>query len=174
VNAIDRRTGQRLLEHADHRHDACDSSLEAQLDLVGPRLLPQLLSVVGEQLLVRGDDVPACLHSSQQVLTRRLDSANQLDYQISLRENIVERTFRPGEDAGQLRSQPGDPLNPVSVLGEQRRECAADRSASQQTDPERRHRSMSRFIRSAYVSRRTTSRAAPSLQKTTGGRSIPL
>ena len=52
VDALDRRRRERLLEHADDRHDAGDRGLEAQLHAVLARGLEQLLAVLGEQLLV--------------------------------------------------------------------------------------------------------------------------
>ena len=56
---------QALLDHADHRDDAGDRGLEAKLDTAGAGRLEQLVAVLGDQLLVRGDDVLARLERPQ-------------------------------------------------------------------------------------------------------------
>ena len=62
VDALDRRRRQRFLEHAHDRHGARHGRLEAQPHVVLARRLEQLLAVLGEQLLVRADHVPAGAH----------------------------------------------------------------------------------------------------------------
>ena len=88
VDALDVRGRQRLLQHADHRHDAGHRALEAQLDLVLARARPQLLPVLGEQLLVGRDDVLARAHRPQHVVARRLDAADQLHDQVRALEDL--------------------------------------------------------------------------------------
>ncbi len=82
VHAVDRCARQRLLEHADDRNHAGDGALEPQLHPVCARGVPQLLAVLGQQLLVGGDDVTPALHRPQQIRSRGLDPAHQLDDQI--------------------------------------------------------------------------------------------
>jgi len=133
--------------------------------------------VLGEQLLVGGDDVAPGAHRAQQVFPRRIDPADQLDDQVRGLEDLLERARGRGQHTAQLRSQAGDALDPVGVAREQLLERRADGAAAEQPDPEQpipgAHRT-SRLIRSAYVSRRTTIRADPPRQKTTGGRGTPL
>jgi hypothetical protein len=46
--------------------------------------------VLGEQLLVGGDDVLAGAHRAQHVVARGLDPADQLDDQIRALEDLLE------------------------------------------------------------------------------------
>ena len=116
VDPLDVRRRERLLQHADHRHDAGDRGLEAQLHAVLARARPQLLAVLGEQLLVGGDDVLAGPHRAQHVVARRLDAADQLDDQVGAGEDLVEVAARAGEHAAELRPQPGDRDDRVGAL----------------------------------------------------------
>ena len=100
VDALHVRGGQRLLQHADHRHHAGHRALEAQLHLVLARDRPQLLAVLGEQLLVGRHDVLAGAHRAQHVLARRLDAADQLDDQVGALEDLVEVAARARQHAG--------------------------------------------------------------------------
>ena len=102
VDPVDRRAGQRLLDDADDRDDARHRALEAQLDAIDPRGLPQLLAVLREQLLVRGHDVLAGLQRAEHVFARGVDPADQLDDQIGLGEDVVERAASIG--SGRRRS----------------------------------------------------------------------
>ena len=103
VDALDVRRGERLLEHADHRHDAGDRGLEAQLHVVLARARPQLLAVLGEQLLVGRDDVLAGAHRPQHVVARGLDAAHHLDDQVRAGEDLLEVAARAREHAADLR-----------------------------------------------------------------------
>ena len=98
------RRGQRLLQHADDRHDARHRGLEAQLDAVLARRRPQLLAVLGEQLLVGGDDVLAGRHGAQDVVARRIEAAHDLDDEVRRGEDVVERRRA---SASAPRSAPG-------------------------------------------------------------------
>jgi hypothetical protein len=82
VDAVDGGPRQRLLQHADHRHDAGHRALEAQLHALAAGGLPQFLAVLGQQLLVGRDHVAAAAHRAQQVLPGRVDPADQLDDQV--------------------------------------------------------------------------------------------
>ncbi len=77
VNALDMGAGKRLGEHAHDRNDAGDGGLEAQLHAVLGGGREQLLAVLGEQLLVGGDDVAPGAHRLQYVVARRLDAPQQ-------------------------------------------------------------------------------------------------
>ena len=92
VHALDARARQRLLQHPDDRHDARHGALEAQLHPVLARRRPQLLAVLGEQLLVGRHDVLARPHRPQHVVARRLEAAHQLDDQVRALEDLVERS----------------------------------------------------------------------------------
>ena len=133
-----RAAGQRLLEHADDRHDARHRALEAQLHAVLARRRPQLLAVVGEQLLVGRDDVLARPHRPQHVLARRLEPAHQLDDQVRALEDLLERR-RASASARPTSSgrAPVIALDRVGALGQQRLERRADRAVAEQADPKR-------------------------------------
>ena len=134
VDALHVRGGQRLLQHADHRHHAGHRALEAQLHLVLARDRPQLLAVLGEQLLVGRHDVLAGAHRAQHVLARRLDAADQLDDQVGALEDLVEVAARARQHAGQLGPQAGGRGDRVGALGQQRLERPADGAVAQQAD----------------------------------------
>ena len=90
------------------RHDAGDRGLEAQLHAVLARARPQLLAVLGEQLLVGGDDVLAGAHRAQHVVARRLEPADQLDDQVASRR-------------GSRRSRPRERVSTPAISGRQAR-----------------------------------------------------
>ena len=114
--------GQRLLQHADRRHDAGDRGLEAQLHAVLARGRPQLLAVLAEQLLVGGDDVLAGAHRAQRRSSRAGSSPPMTSTIRSLPARISSKSPRAArQDAGDLGPQPGDALDLVGALGEQRR-----------------------------------------------------
>ena len=138
VDAVDAGAGKRLLQHPDHRHDARDRALEAQLHagLTGHR--EQLVAVLGQQLLVGGDDVPAGPHRLQHVAARRLDPADQLDDQVGVVEDLAEVAAGARQHAGDLRAQAGDPLDPVGVLDDELGKRGADGAAAEHADPEHR------------------------------------
>ena len=84
------RGRERLLQHADDRHDARDRALEAQLHVVLARRAPQLLAVARQQQLVGGHDVLAGAHRPQHVVARGVDAADQLDDQVAVGEDLLE------------------------------------------------------------------------------------
>ena len=86
----------------------------------------------------------------------------------------VEVALGAAQHAGDLGPPAGGGRDRVGALGEQLVERVADRAAAEEPDADRVAHSTSRAVRSSYVSRRTTSRASPSLQNTTGGRGTPL
>ena len=129
--------GQRLLQDADDRDDAADRGLEAQLHAVLARDRPQLLAVLGQQLLVGGDDVLAGGHRPHHVLARRLQAAHQLDDQVGVGEDVVEVALAAAQDAGDLGAQAGDVGDVVGALGDEVGERAADGAAAEQADAER-------------------------------------
>ena len=137
VHALDLRRRQRLLQHADDRHDARHRALEAQLHAVLARRRPQLLAVVGEQLLVGRHDVLAGPHRPQHVLARRLEPAHQLDDQVRALEDLLERPARARQHAGELRPRADDRLDRLGALGQQRLERRADRAVAEQADLKR-------------------------------------
>ncbi len=47
MHPLDPGAGQRLLQHPDHRHDACDRTLKAQLHARLARRREQLVAVLG-------------------------------------------------------------------------------------------------------------------------------
>ncbi len=97
---------ERLLQHADDRHDAGDGGLEAQLHLLLAGDRPQLLAVLGEQLLVGGDDVLAGAHRADHVVARRLDPADQLGDQVGAGEDLLEVASGARQHAGDLGPSP--------------------------------------------------------------------
>ena len=119
VDALHVGGGERLLEHADHRHDAGHRALEAQLHAVLARARPQLLAVLGEQLLVGRHDVLAGAHRAQHVLARRLDPADQLDDQVRALEDLPRSRRASGSARRSARAQAGGGGDRVRALGEQ-------------------------------------------------------
>ena len=98
MHAVDVRSGQCLVDHADARHDAADRRLEAQLDLARARGLVDLLAVLRQHLLVGRYDVLAGLNGPQDVLARRLDAADELHDQVAALEDVVEVAARTCQD----------------------------------------------------------------------------
>ena len=175
VNPLDPRPGERLPQHPDHRHDAGDSRLEAERQAALTRQCPELVAVTREQLFVRGDNVAPGLQRAADVVERLIDAADQLDDQIGALEDLLEVAARTRQHTTDLRLAPGQLRDALATLGEQLLEGAADGAVAEQADPQRAHTGYaSRAWRSSSVSRRTTTRASPSLAKTTGGRGTPL
>ena len=122
------RRGQRLLQHPDDGHDAGDRGLEAQLDPVRARRGPQLLAVLGEQLLVGGDDVLAGRHRAQHVVARGIEAAHDLDDEVRRGEDVVERAARARQHTAQRRTQARDGLDLV-------RACLSSSAKAEPTVP---------------------------------------
>ena len=116
VDPLDVGGRQRLLQHADDRHDAGHGRLEAQLHAVLARARPQLLAVLGEQQLVRRDDVAAGAHGPQHVVARRLDPAHDLHDQVGAPEDVLELAARARQHAAHLGPQAGDARDGVRAL----------------------------------------------------------
>ena len=173
MDALDRRRRERLLEHPHHGHGAGHRGLEAQPDVVGARGLEQLLAVLGEELLVGGHDVLARTHRAQQIFARRFESPDQLDEQIGARQHLLELPSAARQHAADDGPAPVEALDLLGALLEQLVERPADGAVAEQPDRVRAQRT-SRPSRSSKLSRRTTTRASPSWQKTTGGRGTPL
>ncbi len=136
VDAVDARARKRLLEHAHDGHHARDRRLEAQLHagLAGAR--EQLVAVLGEQLLVGGDDVPPGAHRLEHVAAGRLDPADQLDDQVRASrissKSPLERVSTPATSG----RRPVIRSIRLGVLGDQLGEGGADRAAPEQADAE--------------------------------------
>ena len=137
VQTLDMRAGQRLLQDPHNGDDAADRGLEAQLHAVLARDRPQLLAVLGQQLLVGGDDVLAGGHRAHHVLACRLQPAHQLHHQVGVVEDVVEVAFAAAQDAGDLGTQAGDVGDVVGALRDEVGERAADGAAAEQADAER-------------------------------------
>ncbi len=137
VQPLDVLAGQRLLEHPDHRHDARHRGLEPQLDPVLARDAPQLLAVLGQQLLVRGDDVLARPQRPQHVVTRHVGAAHHLDDQVAAGEDLVEVAAAARQHPGDLGAQPRDVGNRVGALGQQLGDRGTHGAVPEQTDAER-------------------------------------
>jgi hypothetical protein len=136
VDALDVRRGKRLLQDPDHGHDARDGALEAQLDAVLARARPQLLAVLGEQLLVRGDDVAAGAHRAQHEVAGGLDAADQLDDQLGVGEDALEIAPRARQHARELRLEAGRGGHRVRALHQQLRKRRSDGAVAEQADAE--------------------------------------
>ena len=134
VDPLHVRGGQRLLQHADHRHHPGHGGLEAQLHAVLAGARPQLLPVLGEQQLVGRDDVPPGAHRPQHVVARRVDAAHHLHDQVRAPEDVLELAARAREHAAHLRPQPGDPRDRLRALLDQGGERRADGPVAQQAD----------------------------------------
>ena len=126
-----------LLDHAHDRDHAGDRGLEADLHpgLAGD--VEELVAVLGEQLLVRGDHRLAGPQRREHVLAGGLGAADQLDDQVGAGEDLVEVALAAGEDAGDLRPPPAGGLDRGRALGDQLGEGAADRAAAEQPDADR-------------------------------------
>ena len=104
--------------------------------------------MLGEQLLVGGDDRLAGPQRVEHVVAGRVGAADQLDDQVGALEDLAEVALAAGEHAGELRPPPGRRLDRVGALGEQLGEGGADRAAPEQPDadgfePSLRHRARS-------------------------------
>ena len=73
---------------------------------------PQLLAVLGEQLLVGGHDVAPGAHRAQHVVARRLDPADHLDDQVAAGEDLLEVAAGARQHAGDLGAQARHALRP--------------------------------------------------------------
>ena len=90
-------------------HDAGHRALEAQLHALLARGLPQLLAVLGEQLLVGGDDVLAG-RASPRSRYSRAGSIPPISSTIRSEpvQDLVERAAAAGQHARELGAQAGD------------------------------------------------------------------
>ena len=68
---VDLGRGEALLDHPDHRDDAGDRRLEAELDPGVAGGVEQLVAVLGDELLVGGDHVAAGAERTKHVVARR-------------------------------------------------------------------------------------------------------
>ena len=146
--------------------------LEPKLDAGLAGRVEELVAVLRHQLLVRRHHVLAGLERAQHVIARRVRAPDQLDDDVGAGQDLVEVPLGPAQDPADLGAAPGDLRHRVGPLGHEVGERAprrcpdpGDQFAPAQT---------SRLTRSSQVSRRTTMRASPSLQKITGGRAMPL
>ena len=153
-----------------------------------PAAAKQLLPMLGEQLLVGGDDVAPGAHRAQNVVARGFDAAEQLDRRARESSRISsKRPPRAREGAGEHGGAPGEPRD----MRQRARRAAGERGAhsapAEQADgegfggrgpprgsgegcvarspaevaePKRSSQRTSRAIRSSKLSRRTTARAS--------------
>ena len=133
------------------RDHAGDRRLEAELHAGLAGGLEELVAVLGEQLLVGGDDRLAGPQRREHVVAGRIGAADQLDDQVGVGEDLVEVALAAGQDPGDLGPAPGRRLDRVGALGEQLGEGAADRAAPEQPDADgfRRLAQTSRAVRSS-------------------------
>ena len=170
---LDLGRGKALLDHPDHGNDARHRRLEADLDPGLARCAEELVAVLGDQLLVGGDDV----------LARRAAPAARSPAPGRCRRSARRRCrcrrgsrrSRPRSGAGRRRPRVAARSTPRSRRRGRRSGRAARRRRSPgPAAPIRTGHHSSRPSRSSQVSRRTTTRASPSEQKITGGRGTPL
>ena len=90
------------------------------------------------------------------------------------RQDLVEVPLLRAQHAADLWAPPGDLLDHVGPLLEQRPEGASDGPLAEDPDAHRLRHHSSLASRSSQVSRRTTTLASPSRQKITGGLGTPL
>ena len=107
----------------------------------------QLVAVLGDELLVRGDHVLARLQRAEHVVARRVGAADQLDDDLRVGEDLVEVALGSAQDAGELRPPAADRLDLERALGELLDECAADGPPPEDTDA--RPAQTSRAVRSS-------------------------
>ncbi len=138
VDALHVGSGQGLGEHAYDRDDTRDGRLEAQLGAAGARGVEQFLTVLGEQLLVGGDDVLAGARA------RRARRHEPVRSHRSARRSARSGRGSPGSCRWLVVSVPprtggasGEPLDLRSALREQGGERRADRAMAEQADVER-------------------------------------
>ena len=93
--------------------------------------------MLGDELLVGGDDVALRLERREHVLSRRVDPAHQLDDDLGFLEDLAEVPLRAPQDADDLGPAPGGRLDLVRLRGDQVAEGAADRAAPKQADANR-------------------------------------
>ena len=131
---VDLGDAEALLDRPHDRDHPGDRGLEAQLDAGLAGGAEQLLAVLGEQLLVGGDDRAAAAQGLEHVLAGRVGAADQLDDQVGAIEDLAEVALAAGQRPGELDPPPGRRLDRVGARGEQVGEGAADRAAPQQPD----------------------------------------
>ena len=171
VDALHVRGRERLLQHADDRHDAGHGALEAQLDLVLAGGRPQLLAVAGQQQLV-GARRRACRRASPCRTYSRAGSMPPISSTIRSRvgEDLVEVAARAREHAADL-----GPFGPVTCAI-----CSArSLSSCSNAAPTVPCPSSPTLYVSGHAGPRRSRGArpgarSPSLQNTTGGRGTPL
>ena len=136
VDAVDLGARQRLLHHADHRHHPRDRRLETQLHAVAARRRPQLLTVLGQQLLVGGDDVAARLQRAQDVVARGIQAPDHFDHEIRGLEHILERASAARQHAADLRPAARELLDVRGARLEQIDERGAHGAVAEDPDAE--------------------------------------
>ncbi len=158
-HAGDALAHQRLAERPDDRDATRDGGLEEEVDAGALGRLEELRPVLGEQLLVAGDDRLARLEGGEDQVPRRLDAADELDDQVDVgvvddRAGIIgeaiggEGDGSPlGEvahgDAGDVEVKAGAGGDGGPLGGDQLDERRADVAAPQHTHPDVVHRAPS-------------------------------
>ena len=180
---------QRFPQRAQQRDGAGHGGLVVQVSAVFAGRAVDLRAVLGEQGLVRGDHRLPALERGQHQRPGRLDPADHLDHDVDVRPAHQRVGVRgeqgpvdplgpavpdpPHRDPREL--QPGaDPQGQViGLFGQQPGHLRPDDPAPEQGHLQGRAGSghpTSRLSRSSIVSRRTMTRASPSLTATTAGR----
>ena len=80
---LDRDRAEALLYDPDHGDGAGDRGLEAKLCAALPRRRDQLLTVLGEQLLVGGDHMPPLAQRPGDVVAGRIGASDQLHHDVA-------------------------------------------------------------------------------------------
>jgi hypothetical protein len=139
---FDRDRSEALLDHPDHRDRAGDRGLEAKLRASLSRRRDELGTVLGDQLLIGGDDVAALPQRAVDVLACGVDTSHQLDDDVAGGEDLLEVALLAAQHARHLRRAPGDLLDHLGALFEQLLEGAAHGPLAEDPDVDRllRHR----------------------------------
>jgi hypothetical protein len=144
--------GQRLAQRPQQRDRPRHRGLVIQVGADGTGSGVDLLAVLGEQRLVRGDHGLAGLHRGQQQRAGRLDAADYLDDDVHVRpggqphgvgrqQPRVDARPRvrqpPHRDPGQFEPRPGAHREVVGLLPQQPRHLRPDDPAAEQRHPQR-------------------------------------
>ena len=125
-SASTRSRREPFAEHADDRHAAADRGLVIDVDARRARPRRTLRPVLGEQRLVRGDDVLAARDRGEHRVLARRRAADQLAHDV----DVGARDRRPRGRSSAVRDRPRRRASPCPDRGRRSRAPRAARRAA--------------------------------------------